>query len=455
MKGMPDAVAELSGLRLGDARRDGRARKIIAALQANPAMPFPRSMGSVAAREAFYRLVNNEAVSLAALLAPHSKQTVERMLSRAERPIIAIDKTGFVFEGDGDRDGLDRLSANKQGFDAFFALAVSPTRRTHGVVAAEILEGQSGRSTAAEWSTFIGLAGHAAEAAKLKPIYVMDREADTYELFCALVEQQRDFVVRISFDRIIREFKNTIDEPIRDIAMRAPAMLTRTVRIARRKAAGRTARQRQKHPPRPTRDAELSVRVCPITLPRPAVGKLAKLPKELTLHLVQVTERIPPKDSEPVEWLLITTLPINDSTSVEAIVDAYRARWCVEEFFKALKTGCKYEERQLESLHALLNTLGLLIPVAWRLLELRTIGEDEPDTPASDFLDVDEIHVLRKLSKDVKLGPSPTAKDALLAIASVGGHIRQNGRPGWSILYTGFKTLLDRVDGYRLAKAEM
>jgi hypothetical protein len=447
------AVDEFDGLDLGDLRRAARVRSVVNALQANPAAAFPKALKTVAAREAFYRLVNNEAVTLDALLAPHSAQTIARAAQGNERPIIAIDKTQFIFEGEGEREGLERLSSNKQYFEAFVALALSPSRRSHGVLAVETLEGK-GRSTSDAWSNFLNQAGSDLEATGVRPIYVMDREADTYALFCALVDEKRDFVVRISFDRTIREFSDSIIEPLRSVAERQPTILKRTVRVARRKAGGRTGAQRAKHPTRSSRQATLSIRAGTVSMPRPR-GKTEGLISGLALNLVQVVELDPPPGETAIEWLLITPLPIDNASKVETIVDAYRARWVIEEYFKALKTGCKYEARQLESRHALESALGLLIPIAWRLLELRTIGEEEPDAPATEILDADELHVLRKLSHDIKLGTRPKASEVLLAIASLGGHIRQNGRPGWQVLFGGFKELLDRVEGYRLAKSEM
>lgn len=448
------AAEEFEGVVLGDARRGARARRIVEALQDNPGVAFPQALKTVAAREAFYRFVNNDAVTLEALIAPHAAQTIARAAQDHERPIIAIDKTQFVFEGEGEREGLDWISGNKQVFDAFFALAVSPSRRSHGVLAVETLEAK-GRSTADAWGDFANQAGSDLEATGVRPVYVMDREADTYALFAKLSDENRDFVVRVSFDRIIREFSDSMREPLRDVAERQPTMLQRTVRVARRKAGGRTGSQRAKHPTRTSRDVVLSIRAAAISMPRPVAANTRGLVEALPLNLVQVIELAPPPTEVAIEWLLCTSLPITDAACVEFVVDAYRARWVVEEYFKALKTGCKYESRQLESRHALENALALLIPIAWRLLELRTIGEEEPDAPVTDVLDADEVHVLRKLSRDIKLGPHPKASEALLAIASLGGHIRQNGRPGWQILFAGFKELFDRVEGYRLAKAEM
>lgn len=58
----------------------------------------------------------------------------------------------------------------------------------------------------------------------------------------------------------------------------------------------------------------------------------------------------------------------------------------IEEYFKALKTGCAYEKSQLETLHALLNLLAIQAVVAWQLLRLRTIARDDPQRPATHVL---------------------------------------------------------------------
>ncbi len=454
MKDAVDAVAEFEGLDLGDQRRNARARRVVAALQAAPAAAFPSAMGATAEREAFYRLVNNDAVNLQVLVAPHRAQAIARMCEVAERPIIPIDKTEFVFKGESEREGLRRISPNKQGIEAFFALGVSPSRRTFGIVGVEPLD-HGGRSAALEWDGFVDVAGCELEAAGLKPIYVMDREADVFELFCSLSEKQRDFVIRVSWDRVARELGGDCDETMRSLVERAPISLVRTVPLSRRPNGGRTTVAKQKHPARASREAKLAIRACTAVLSRPPIKKLAALPASVTLQLVQVIEVDAPEGTVPVEWILATPLPIDDVASIEAIVDAYRARWTIEEYFKALKTGCRFEDRQLESSDSLLNALGLLIPIAWRLLELRNLADDEPSAPASVVLDAEELHVLRKLSKDVKLSSEPTIAEALLAIASVGGHIRQNGRPGWQVLHRGFDQLLRIVEGYRLAQVEM
>jgi hypothetical protein len=149
----------------------------------------------------------------------------------------------------------------------------------------------------------------------------------------------------------------------------------------------------------------------------------------------------PPAGEPPVEWFLLTNLPVASVDTLEYVVDVYRARWVIEEYFKALKTGCQYEKRQLESAHALLNALAVLVPVAWRLLLLRHLARDDAARPATDALTSAQVAVLKATAKR-PLPESPSVRDAMLAVAALGGHIKNNGEPGWQVLGRGFRDLL-------------
>lgn len=444
------AIDEVVGIDLGDARLNTRVRRFVAALERNPGAGFPAAVRTVAEREAVYRLLANERVTLDALLAPHARQTVQRAAACATRPLVVIDKTAFVFNGESDREGLTRLGPTRQGFDAFVALAVAEPRAPLGVLAIQPVAGNSGPAAADAWVASVDAVAPLLGA--VSPIYVMDREADAYTLFAQLTDRAQDFVVRVSHERWVQEHAAAAEEMLRDVVARTPVRLQRTVRVARRSRVGKAPDARRRHPPREGREATLSIRACGIVLPRPP--KLARhLPPQLSVNVVQVIEDAPPADVAPVEWLLVTTLPVATATEVAQVVDHYRARWTIEEYFKALKSGCRYERRQLESRATLLNALGLLAPLAWRLLALRTAAADAR-APARAVLEPDELHVLRQLSPDSRLGPRPTATDVLYAIARLGGHFPQNGRPGWKVLWIGFHQLQSCVEGYRLARAE-
>jgi hypothetical protein len=208
----------------------------------------------------------------------------------------------------------------------------------------------------------------------------------------------------------------------------------------------------KRHPARRYRIAQLSFAATSVQLPRTKdAGRVGS--STIRVHIVRVFEKRPPPGEPAVEWFLLTNLPVDTPDAIAFVVDCYRGRWTIEEFFKALKTGCQYERRQLESAHNLLNALALLAPVAWRLLLLRHLARTDAETPAESALTPTQLAVLRAVSKN-PLPPRATARDALFAIASLGGHIRSNGDPGWLVLGRGMHDLLLLELGWR-ARGEM
>jgi hypothetical protein len=182
-------------------------------------------------------------------------------------------------------------------------------------------------------------------------------------------------------------------------------------------------------------------------------------PKEtaatLGLNVIHVFERRPPRGEPPVEWFLLTNLSVDTDDAIAFAVDCYRARWTIEEFFKALKTGCQFEKRQLESAHSLLNALAILAPVAWRLLLLRHLARSDKKAPATSALTEKQLEVLRSVSKR-PLPKRASARDAMMAVAALGGHIKSNGDPGWLVLGRGMHDLLLLELGWRAREqAEM
>jgi len=161
----------------------------------------------------------------------------------------------------------------------------------------------------------------------------------------------------------------------------------------------------------------------------------------MPVDVVHVFEEHPPPGEPAVEWFLLTDLPVDTPDAIAFVVDCYRGRWIIEEFFKALKTGCQYERHQLESAHALLNALAIFAPVAWRLLLLRHLARSGAPAPATSAQTPTQLDVPRAVSKQ-PLPRNRTARDALLAVAKLGGHLKSNGDPGWLVLGRGLHDLL-------------
>ena len=154
-----------------------------------------------------------------------------------------------------------------------------------------------------------------------------------------------------------------------------------------------------------------------------------------------------------VEWLLVTTLPVADEAAAQKTVDCYALRWLVEEFHKALKTGCRLEERQLRTIERFWPLLGFLSIVAVRLLQIREAARYTPQA-ASDEPD----GAVRLLAAALKTSPAAVAsrRDFQRGVARLGGFLARKGEgePGWQTLWLSFEHLFLLMLGAQLA-AEM
>lgn len=455
---VPPIRDEFLGANLGDARRARRLVKLAEAMAAQPERSLPELTGSEAALEGAYRFFGSRHVRWFSVLGPHIDRTWGR--ARALGRVLCVsDTTEFAFKGEAPKEGLSQLGRGKQGFLGHCALAVSADgqRRPLGVlgmvpvVRADTIaipeEGGDDYTCEVEserWATLVELVEDE-RPSDLQVVHVMDREGDQYPLLAQLLELGTDFVIRLCHDRRLAD-----GGAVSDALPKAPLVLTRSVKLSRRRG-GRPPRSERTHPPRDERMASLEVVATRVRLRRPS-GLSAELPADLSVQVVHVREPDPPADTEPMEWTLMTSLPVETPEQVAEVVDAYRARWLIEEYFKAVKTGCAYTTRQLESLEALLVALAVTIPVAWRLLALRWAARQCPDAPASTLFSKLELAVLRRTDpKKRGLPPRPTVRHALLAVARIGGHKRSNGEPGWQVLGRGLRRLLDRVEGARAA----
>lgn len=458
-------TAEFAGAALGDARLDERLRRIVCLVAADPEESFPEQMGTVADREALYRFLANGKVTLAAVLHGHVTQTHARMAGRALIRIVH-DTTAFRFVGD--RHGLGLIRGNVKGFLGHVALAVAAddTREPLGVLGAhpyihvDALAHRGLTQTArmqathakpraakesARWERLaLQVAGDL--PAGVDAIHVMDQEADDYDVLAALQDAQQRYVVRVSQRRA-----TATRHRVTDVLATQPATLFRTVPLAAR-LPRESARSKGRHPVRAERDATLQVRWGPITIRRQC--RTASAMPTVSLWAVHVWEPAPPQGEVPIEWLLVTSERVQTLDHATVVVDHYRARWIIEEYFKALKTGCAFEQRQLTTFDGLVRAFALFIPMAWQLLVLRHLGRAASPPPVGDRFDHEQLLLLRKLlqRRRYHLPSTPTMRDAMLGIAALGGHITNNGPPGWRVLARGLTRFFEAELGWQLAR---
>lgn len=462
-----EMVAEFEGDSLGDARLDERLRRIVALAALDPAESFPEQMASIADREALYRFLANPKVTMSGVLSGHVQQTHDRI--REHRTIrIVHDTTTFRFLGD--REGLGMTRGGAKGFLAHIALALAAddTREPLGVLnvhpyihqdavahrgmtpSQRVLATRAKPRAAKESARWERTARQVAAAlpAGVAALHVMDQEADDYDVLAALQDAQLRHVIRADPQRQTTDVRRTVTEVL---ARQQPATVFRTVRLAPR-SERKAERSRGRHAAREERDAALQIRWGVVTLPRRQYTESRTA--TVTVWAVHVSEPTPPRGEAPIEWMLFTSEPVQTLDEATAVVDHYRARWVVEDYFKALKTGCAFEKRQLTTFDGLVRALALFVPMAWRLLVLRHLGRADSPLPVRRYFDAEQLHLLRKLlqRRGYQLPSTTTLRDVMLGIAALGGHIPNNGPPGWLVLGRGLTRLLDAEIGWNLAR---
>jgi len=457
-------VEEMALGDLGDDRLNERRNRLMTVLERHPDTTFPHICADDAEVEALYRFLRNPRVTPDAILAPHAEAT-QRRCAALHEVLVIHDTTEMVFAGDTPRAGLTPLGPDRYGFGVHMALAVSAdgVRAPLGVASLiPFVHKTRPPGTARRWRERIAdpdkesrvwIDSVDAVRGRLdRPnaaIHVMDRGADSYALFATLATRGDRVVARLAQDRaVVAE-----DGAAATVAAAAPqtAVCERQVSVARRQRKNQPPRARQQHPPRAERVATLHVAARHFVMQRPHALP-STLPRSISVNVVYVWEAAPPDGEDPISWRLITTESIDSVDQVLQIVDWYSARWIIEEFFKALKTGCAYEKRQLESLQTLVIALALLAPIAWQLLLLRHLSRHAPTAAAKVVFSARQIAVLRAAPAGQALPPTPTIGAVLLAIARLGGHLKQNGPPGWLVLGRGVQTLLVMESGWAAAE---
>lgn len=428
---------------------------------------LPRIHGRQSDLLGTYRFLRNRRVSPEEILQPHHAASSNR-LTAAALPLVIHDTTEFKFEH-MEPDEIGHLQTGAAGFFGHLSLAVDgASREVLGVTAFETLHraqrsrrdrSKSSGGDTASWADRESLRWERGVESterrllgQVSPIHVMDRENDCYQRMAAMVESGRRFIIRARHNRAARDESTEQWTKLETLVERADVVLTRDVPLSRRKT--KTAPVAAKdHPARKGRMATLHFASAEVEVRRPRYVSVG--PEALRVSVVHAYEPDPPEGEEPVDWVLLTTEPASTKAELELVVDGYRARWLVEEFFKALKTGCAYEDRLLESKHALLVALALSIPIAASVLAARAQAQQEPTVPASRYFSGPQLAILRVL-RPKHVPRNPTLQQALLAVASLGGHWRSNGMPGWQILSRGMRALVDyEIGWYAREDAEM
>ncbi|TIP69210.1 MAG: IS4 family transposase [Mesorhizobium sp.] len=390
----------------------------------------------------FTRFLRNRSVSAAEMSRHTGEQTGRRA---AGRHVVAVQdsselalgsrraRAGYGPVGNGNTAGLmlHPMLAVEAGTGALLGL-VSMQVWNRG---AEELAPRRQRATinkeSQRWIDATKQAGAVLERAASITM-VSDRESDFYELF-AERPHNVDLIVRACQNRRI------------EAAQEEPGLLFAF--IDAQPEQSRFAVTIPAAPGRCARDAELAVRYAPVTVRRPLNGADPALPETVGLTLVDVREVSKPKDgSEPVHWRLLTTHSVATVAQARRVVDLYRSRWVIEEFFRTLKTaGFDIEAADIGDPHAMINFAAAATIAAVTIKQLVQARDGNTDQRLSDAFDPDDRPILEAVSAKLEgkterqRNPHPKGSLAFAAwvIARLGGWTGYYGKPGPKVMRIG------------------
>ena len=469
----PWTVDEVKTAKLGDKRLNARLGLVLSQLAAHPTASIPAACGGRAEMVAAYRFCENENTSFGSVLQPHMDATRERMAAQAtvllvqDTSEIDVTRPEQAVAGAGPLDGNSRRGALLHLMHAFTpdgtplgsVSGTAWTRQEESVCAAlsraqraaiPIEEKESHR-----WVIALRQASEeAARCPATQMICVADSEADIYEVLVEGASEPRgcDWIVRACQDRALlcEGSENSEEKQLREYVLEQPVLFDKTIEVRGRKAkvACETRGRRQ---PRQSRKAEMVVRAARVTL-RPPWRADRKLPP-ITLHVVLVSEVSPPPGEEPVEWLLLTSLPIETVEQVRQVIQYSCVRWMIEILFRVLKAGCRVEERLFEYMDRLLTCLAVYVIVAWRTLYVCRLGRSCPDISCEVVFDPAEWKsVWKVVHRQDPPGQPPSLGVFIRLVAQLGGYVdhKRAAPPGPQTLWIGLQRMHDFATCWQL-----
>jgi hypothetical protein len=181
---------------------------------------------------------------------------------------------------------------------------------------------------------------------------------------------------------------------------------------------------------RSARLAKLTLRFGAVELARPRNTVERGLPKSVSLAFIEVVEREPPRGTEPVHWRLLTTHAVTTAEAAWQIVDWYKMRWTIEQFWRLLKLqGLRLEDSLVETAERLIKLTAIAAKAAVTILQLVQARDGRSREPAKIAFTPEEIAVLDHLNSQLEgrtalqKNPHPSQKLAWAAwiIAKLGG----------------------------------
>jgi hypothetical protein len=422
---------------LGDVRRTRRLVQFASQVAAAPDASTPGQTERWSDLKAAYRLIDNDHATFEAIGNCHWQQTRQ---CASGTWLISCDTTEVNFGATNEAMGLGPLGGGfGRGFLLHSGLMIDPeteeviglagqkTRYRKPAPKRESRTRRQARDRESKvWGELIEQIGPPPEGVRW--IDLCDRGADNFEVYCKLLLNRHDWVIRAAqLKRVVRQGNKEM--PLSSFLGSLPLAGTYKLSYRSHKYGSRTA--------------QIEVRLGMLLMPAPRQRSpwLRELGITLiAMNVVDVREVRAPRGVEPLRWVLLTSLPVTTFEDAWTVIEHYEKRPLVEEFHKALKTGCRVQERQYETSTRLEAITSLLSVTAVRMLQLRSAARETPNRAAMDVVPVHWVTVLSRLRRGRRI---TTVREFYRELAGLGGHMLRkcDGEPGWITLWRGFEKL--------------
>jgi hypothetical protein len=449
------AIAEFGHAELGDDRRTDRLLMIATAFAQQPTAPIPQACGPGPATQGAYRFFENDDIEPEAIRDAHHQSTLERL--RHHSIVLALQDTSTLnYSTHPQTEGLGPIGTRRQkiiGLLLHSTLAVTPSGLPLGMLhtavhardpetvgsAKQRHSKPIAEKESHKWLDSLSACQQVApQCPQTLLVNVTDREGDLYDLFAQALTPTDDPRVHL----LVRSKHNR--RLVGDQRLLWDA-------VGRQRGAGQLQVRVGRRGQQPARLATLSIRFRQVTLAAPT--RQANQPP-LTVWAIQARELRAPKGAAPILWRLLTTLPVRCVEEACEKVGWYAQRWQIEVIHKVLKSGCKIEQRQLETAPRLERTLAVDQVVAWRLLALCKTAREQPEEAVSAWLSQAEWQALWCHVHQRTTPPTtpPSVRQAVRWIAQLGGFMARkgDGEPGPMTLWRGLSQLNNLTAMWRL-----
>ena len=456
---------ELAGSQFPDARLTRRFKLLIERLAEGIGETIPMACQDWANTKAAYRFLSNERVNEADILAGHFASTCDRFRATDGPVLVLHDTTEFVFQRDKpDFIGITSITSGREnkagrrtaitvcGILMHSSLVVTPDGLPLGMSAVKFWNRKKFKGANAlkkkvnptrvpieEKESVRWLENLRQTNALLNQpdrcVHIGDRESDIYELFCTAKEVGTHFLVRTCVDRLAGDGQHTVSDEMQTAELKARHLITVLTKN------GQPA------------DAVLDIRYRRIRI-LPPIGKQNRYPS-LTLTVIHAREEATPQDRDPIDWKLLTDLPVSSPLQAIEKLEWYASRWKIETFHKILKSGYKAEESKLRTAERLVNLIAVFCILSWRIFWMTMINRSDSDMPINAAFSDTERQLLDRFVPDLPREQNlpKTLSSYIRKVARLGGYLARAGDPppGNTVMWRGLSRLTDIVLGFEAA----